>query len=213
MEEVIVDAKKIRSSAESNRQYYVRESVDEFFEFRQDLTESAFQTRREFANLRSSLMSDLSRDIFRTFGFIVVIAASVLFRLDNILPSIVTYVSVAALIFGYGFVTLRRVRGIRSQFISLLSNQNDYVNFYSNFFGDQELKEIGLKQDENCPWWCWPYQWWWNRKGEVSEPTNLRCQFALDLWVYYLLIFIVWILAAGMIAEATEFINVVNQVP
>lgn len=211
--EVITDASKIRGSAESNRRYYVRESVDEFFEFRQELTQSAFRTRREFATLRSELMNDLSRDIFRTFGFIIAIAASAVFRLNNILPPVPMYIAVAGLIFGYGFVTLRRVRGIRAQFVDLLENQSDYVDFYNNFFDDEELEELGLKPDETSPWWCGLYQWWWNRTGRVTDPIGIRCAFALDLWIYYVLILGVWILSAGMVAEATGYIDLVAQIP
>jgi hypothetical protein len=212
--EMITDAGKIRGSAESNRQYYIKESVDEFFEFRQDLTESAFQTRREFSNLRSELMNDLSRDIFRTFGFIIAIAASAFFRLDDILPPVLMYNAVAVLIFGYGIVTLRRVRGIRAQFVDLLDNQSDYVDFYSNFFDEEELEELGLEPDNTYPWWCGLFQRWWERSEEsTSDPVGVRCAFALDLWIYYILILVFLILSVGMAAEAMEFINLVNQIP
>jgi|GEM_PF-3328082 len=211
--EVISDARKIQGSAESNRRYYVRESVDEFFEFRQDLTESAFETRREFATLRSELMSDLSRDIFRTFGFIIVIAGSTIFRLNDTLPPVPMYIAVSGLIFGYGIVTLRRVRGLRSQFIDLLRAQSDYVDFYSNFFDDEELAEMGLQPDENFPWWCGLLKWTWDREQTATDHLSLRCGFALDLWLYYLLILSIWVIAVGMATEAMGLTSFVGQIP
>lgn len=211
--ELVTDADEIESSAESNRQYYMKESVDEFFEFRQELMESAFETQSRFADLRSELMNDLSRDLFRTFAFITAIAATAIFRLSDLLPLVPTYLGVSSVLLVYSSVTLRRVRGIRTQFLNLIETQKNQADFYTDFFDEDELKDRGIGSDETCPWWGTPFRWWWNLRNKEVEYVRLRCALALDLLMYYVLILMVVGIAVILALEALRVTDVISAIP
>ncbi|WP_135304825.1 hypothetical protein [Haloarcula amylovorans] len=211
--ELITDAEPILSSAQSNRQFYVKESVDEFFEFRQDLTESAFNIQSEYVRLRSELMNDLSRDLFRTFAFIVIIGATVVFRLDDLLPPTPTYIGVATLLGVYCLITLRRIFGIRNQFIDLVGSQTEQVDFYKKFFSDKELTQRGIGLETTSPWWGRPFRWWWNIRNKDPNQAKVKYGFALDLLIYYILILVVLCIAALLTLEALSITDFITQIP
>lgn len=211
--DLITGADEIESSAESNRRYYMKESVDEFFEFRQELTENAFETQSRFAELRSELMTDLSRDLFRTFAFIVAIAATAIFRLSDVLPPVPTYLAVSGILVIYSSVTFRRVRGIRAQFLDLIETQKNQMDFYSDFFDEDELEERGVGSNNTCPWWGTPFQIWWNIRDEEVEYMRLRCGFALDLFMYYILILMIISIAILLVFEALSITDVISAIP
>jgi hypothetical protein len=213
LDEIITDADEIRSSAESNRQYYMKESVDEFFEFRQELTESAFKIQSEFADLRSKLMNDLSHDLFRTFALVLAIAATAVFRLSDVLPSVPVYLSVSGILLIYSIVTFRRIRGIRAQFLDLIESQRSQIDFYGNFFDEGELDERGVGFDNSYPRWGKPFKIWWDFTGEDVHSVRKRCALALDLVIYYLLILVMAATAIGLTLEALEVTNHVSQIP
>lgn len=211
--ELITCAGEIESSAESNRQYYMKETVDEFFEFRQELTESAFETQSRFADLRSELMNDLSRDLFRTFAFIIAIAATAIFRLRDVLPPAPTYLAVSGILLIYSTVTFRRVRGIRTQFLNLIETQKNQVDFYSDFFDEDELEQRGVGSDDACPWWGTPFRFWWNLMNKEVEYVQLRCGLALDLLIYYVLIVVVAGIAILLAFEALGVTDMISAIP
>lgn len=211
--DLVTGADEIESSAESNRRYYMKESVDEFFEFRQELTENAFETQSRFAELRSELMTDLSRDLFRTFAFIVAIAATAIFRLSDVLPPVPTYLAVSGILVIYSSVTFRRVRGIRTQFLDLIETQKKQMDFYSDFFDEDELKERGVGSNNTCPWWGTPFQIWWKLGNKEVEYMRLRLGFALDLCIYYMLILMIVSIATLLFLEALSITNIVSAIP
>lgn len=211
--ELVTGADEIESSAESNRQYYMKESVDEFFEFRQELTESAFETQSRFKDLRSELMNDLSRDLFRTFAFIIAIAATAIFRLRDVLPPVPTYLAVSGVLLIYSTVTFRRVRGIRAQFLDLIETQKNQVDFYSDFFDEDELEQRGVRSDDACPWWGAPFGFWWNLMSKEVEYMRLRCGFALDLLMYYVLIVVVVGIGILLAFEAIGVTDMISVIP
>lgn len=211
--ELVTGADEIESSAESNRQYYMKESVDEFFEFRQELTETAFETQRRFTDLRSELMNDLSRDLFRTFAFIIAIAATAIFRLSDLLPPVPTYLGVSSVLLVYSTVTFRRVRGIRAQFLDLIETQKKQVDFYSDFFDEAELEQRGIGSGDSCPWWGVPFRFWWNLRDKEVEYVRLRCALALDLLMYYVLILVVVGMAIILALEALGVTEMISAIP
>jgi hypothetical protein len=211
--DLVTGADEIETSAESSRQYYMKESVDEFFEFRQELTESALETQSRFANLRSELMNDLSRDLFRTFAFIIAIAATAIFRLSDLLPPVPTYLAVSGVLLIYSTVTFRRIRGIRRQFLDLIETQKNQMDFYSDFFDEDELEQRGIESGDADPWWGAPFQFWWNLMNKEVEYVRLRCGFALDLLMYYILIVAVVGIAILLAFEALGITDMISAIP
>jgi hypothetical protein len=181
---VIGNMSEIHGSIKSNYQYYVEQTTDDFFEFRQELIDSAFETNSRFSDLRSQLINSLSRDIFRTIAFILVIGATVYYRLPESVRSNTVFTILVVLILLYGLVVFRRVRGIHHQLDMLVEDRSSAVDFYGKFFDDDEKEQYQLKPDvDNIR-----LQWFFDGIGWTRGRFEFEYTIAYDLFVYYLLV-------------------------
>lgn len=208
IEDILVNSKRILGSAKANRQYFLEQSIDDFFEFRQELMQGAFRTQRAFSELRGDLMQDLTRDLFRTFGFILVLAASLVFELGTIIPIGTVYNLISGLLIIFGFITLRRIGGIRRNFYAVLDNRNNSVEFYQKFFDERELKDMGIITTGEVPWLCRVLSS--ERFGVID--SQMKCNFTIDILLYYAL-------AGGIIVGSlliiidVNFVDIISQLP
>lgn len=208
IDDFLSNASKILSSAKANRQYFLEQSIDDFFEFRQELMEGAFRTQRSFSELRSELMQDFTRDLFRTFGFILILSLTVFFQLDTVLPINLVFNLIAILVLVYGLITLRRIRGIRRNFNTVMENRGNFVDFYGRFLDDQELEEIGIDSSEGISWLCGLLV----PTVDGHEDPQVRCGFTIDFILYYLLAGAV-ILGALLLLVDTNIVDIIHQIP
>lgn len=184
LSDVIGNISEIHGSIKSNYQYYVEQTTNDFFEFRQELIDSAFVTNRRFSDLRSQLINSLSRDIFRTIAFILVIGATVYYRLPETVESNAVFTILLSLIFIYGLVILRRVRGIHHQLDMLVDDRNSAVDFYGKFFDENEKEEYQLKTDVDDI----RFQWLFDCVGWTRGSFEFEYTIAYDLFIYYFLV-------------------------
>lgn len=184
LSDVVGNISEINGSIKSNYQYYVEQTTDDFFEFRQELIDSAFETNSRFSDLRSQLINSLSRDIFRTIAFILVIGATVYYRLPETVNSNTVFTILFSLIFIYGLVVLRRVRGIHHQLDMLVEDRSSAVDFYGKFFDEDEKEEYQLKADVDDIW----LQGLFDRLLWTRGKFEFEYTIAYDLFVYYLLV-------------------------
>lgn len=184
LSDVVENISEIHGSIKSNYQYYIEQTTDDFFEFRQELIDSAFETNSRFSDLRSQLINSLSRDIFRTIAFILVIGATVYYRLPETVNSNTVFTILLSLIFIYGLVVLRRVRGIHHQLDMLVEDRSSAVDFYGKFFDEEEKEEYQLKTDVDDIW----FQELFDRISWTRGKFEFEYTIAYDLFVYYLLV-------------------------
>lgn len=184
LSDVVENISEIHGSIKSNYQYYIEQTTDDFFEFRQELIDSAFETNSRFSDLRSQLINSLSRDIFRTIAFILVIGATVYYRLPETVNSNTVFTILLSLIFIYGLVVLRRVRGIHHQLDMLVEDRSSAVDFYGKFFDEEEKEEYQLKTDVDDIW----LQGLFDRISWTRGKFEFEYTIAYDLFVYYLLV-------------------------
>jgi len=184
LSDVVQNISEIHGSIKSNYQYYVEQTTDDFFEFRQELIDSAFETNSRFSDLRSQLINSLSRDIFRTIAFILVIGATVYYRLPETVNSNIVFTILLSLIFIYGLVVLRRVRGIHHQLDMLVEDRSSAVDFYGKFFDEEEKEEYQLKTDVDDIW----FQGLFDGISWTRGKFEFEYTIAYDLFVYYLLV-------------------------
>ena len=187
LSDVIGNISEIHGSIKSNYQYYVEQTTDDFFEFRQELIDSAFETNSRFSDLRSQLINSLSRDIFRTIAFILVIGATVYYRLPETVDSNTVFTILLSLIFIYGLVVLRRVRGIHHQLDMLVDDRTSAVDFYGKFFDEDEKKEYQLETDVDDV----QFQWFFDCIEWTQGKFEFEYTIAYDLFVYYLLVAVI----------------------
>lgn len=190
LSEVIEDAQVIESSARSNLRYYRRESVDDFVDFRQEMIEGAIQTQSQLSELRSELMSSLSRDLFRTFGFVIAISAGLVIRVNEVLGENAIFAISSVIVGGYTLITHRRIKGIEKQYIVQTENHQNLETFYDRFFDEEELQNFGVKLSEGVP----------TRLDGCILPDQgndeMTRRFRRDLAMYYLLLGGMAVLAA-----------------
>jgi hypothetical protein len=183
LSDVVDNISEIHGSIKSNYQYYVERTTDDFFEFRQELIDSVLETNSRFSDLRSQLISGLSRDIFRTIAFVVVIGATVFYRLPENVDSTTAFTILLSLIFIYDLVVLRRVRGIQKQSNLLVEDRMSSVDFYSKFFDESERKDLQLGAEvENVR-----LQRFFDCIGWTRGEFEFEYILAYDLLMYYLL--------------------------
>ena len=187
LSDVIGNISEIHGSIKSNYQYYVEQTTDDFFEFRQELIDSAFETNSRFSDLRSQLINSLSRDIFRTIAFILVIGATVYYRLPESVDSNTVFTILLVLILLYGLVVLRRVRGIHHQLDMLVEDRSSAVDFYGKFFDENEKEEYQLKADVDDIW----FQGFFDSLSWTRGKFEFEYTIAYDLFVYYLLVAVI----------------------
>ena len=198
MLDVVQDAEVIVSSANSNLRYYRKNSVDDFVDFRQEMIEGAIQTQRQFSELRSELMGGLSRDLFRTFGFIIAISAGIVIRVNEVFGENMLFVVSSVIVGIYTVVTHRRIKGIEEQYIVQTKNHKNLEVFYGRFFDDDELSEFGVQFDEKKPNWL--------DNNILSEQGNdeMTRRFRRDLAMYYGLLLAMAILAGVLASEVLQ---------
>jgi hypothetical protein len=187
LSEVIGNVSEIHGSIKSNYQYYVEQTTDDFFEFRQELIDSAFETNSRFSNLRSQLINSLSRDIFRTIAFILVIVATVYYRLPDTVDSNTVFTILLVLILSYGLVVLRRVKGIHHRLDMLVEDRSSAVDFYGKFFDEDEKEEYQLKADVDDVW----LQGFFDSISWTRGKFEFEYTIAYDLFIYYLLVVVI----------------------
>lgn len=187
LSDVIENISEIHGSIKSNYQYYVEQTTDDFFEFRQELIDSAFETNSRFSDLRSQLINSLSRDIFRTIAFILVIGATVYYRLPETVNSNTVFTILLSLILTYGLVVLRRVRGIHYQLDMLVEDRSSAVDFYGKFFDEDEQEDYQLKTGVDDM----RFQWLFDNISWTRGKFEFEYTIAYDLFVYYLLVGII----------------------
>ncbi|MFC7186258.1 hypothetical protein [Halorubrum yunnanense] len=164
--------------------------MDDFVDFRQEMIEGAIQTQSQLSELRSELMSSLSRDLFRTFGFIIVISAGLVIRVNEVLGENAIFAISSLIVGGYTVITHRRIKGIEKQYVVQTENHKNLETFYDRFFDEDELQNFGVKLSAEVP----------TRLDSCILPDQgndeMTRRFRRDIAMYYLLLAGMAVLAA-----------------
>ncbi|WP_152416109.1 hypothetical protein [Halococcus hamelinensis] len=184
LSDVVANISEIHGSTKSNYQYYVEQTTDDFFEFRQELIDSVFETNSRFSDLRSQLIDGLSRDMFRTIAFVIALGATIYYRLPASVDSTTAFTFLLSLVSVYGLVVLRRVRGIHEQLDRLVNDRMSSVDFYSKFFDESEREDLQLERGVEGS----PLQRFFDFLGWTRGEFAFEYTLAYDLFIYYLLV-------------------------
>ncbi|WP_436346998.1 hypothetical protein [Natronorubrum sp. FCH18a] len=161
----IREINEVSESVKSNFNFYIQDSIEEFVETQQDVSEYVFETHREMSDIRRSLSNNLSRDLFRVFVFAVISWVGIISQLGQIAR--IRYALAVSLIpvcvyLGLG---LRTAYSLDKQFESIDNGREQYYSMYEGRIDDQTMKEI--------------------RNADAGEA--IEEQFKTDLQIYYLL--------------------------
>lgn len=133
---------EIFDSTKDNLKFYVEESIDEFMDFQQEVSNYALQTQSELSSLRRDLMNNLIRDIYRIFGFVIVSWVAIFLQISD-LANIRTALSVSlAPVFIYLLLGFRSVQGLDQQYKSIEATKSRYYKFFQKRIDENILSDI-----------------------------------------------------------------------
>ncbi|WP_323173212.1 hypothetical protein [Natrialba sp. PRR66] len=162
---MITEIGDIEESVRSNFEFYIRDSIEEFVEVQQDVTEYVFNTHRELSDIRRGLANNLNRDLFRMVAYVAITWAGIISQLSGI-TAIQTALTASLIpVFVYISLGLRTAYSLSQQFQATEDGREQYYSMYENRIDENTFN--GIKQ------------------GDGSD--NMKRQFKIDLWIYYVL--------------------------
>lgn len=164
---LLSEVDEIHDSTERNFKFYAEESVDEFIDLQQEVSNYLLETQRQFSDLRRNLTNNLSRDLFRVFTFVIVSWVGIFLRIEKI-ATIRTAITVSLVpVIIYLALSLWSVYGLNEQYQSLETNRKAYYEMYKSRIDENLLEEITVGQ---------------NNEDKISG------HFEIDKWIHYILI-------------------------
>ncbi|AGN01203.1 hypothetical protein L593_06270 [Salinarchaeum sp. Harcht-Bsk1] len=169
---MFTEIEDIGESVKSNFEFYIRDSIEEFVEVQQDVTEYVLNTHRELSDIRRGLANNLNRDLFRMVAYVAITWAGILSQVSGV-TAIQTALIVSLVPVGvYVLLGLRTTYSLSQQFQAVEDGRNQYYSMYENRIDENTFSEI--------------------KDADGSE--NMKHQFKIDLWIYYVLFTLMLIL-------------------
>jgi len=162
---VITEIDDIGESVKSNFEFYIRDSIEEFVEVQQDVTEYVLNTHRELSDIRRGLANNLNRDLFRMVAYVAITWAGIISQLSGI-AAIQTALTISLIPVGvYVALGLRTTYSLSQQFQAIEDGRDQYYSMYENRIDENTFNEI--------------------KQADGSD--DMKWQFKIDLWIYYIL--------------------------
>lgn len=162
---MITEIDDIGESVKSNFEFYIRDSIEEFVDVQQDVTEYVFNTHRELSDIRRGLANNLNRDLFRMVAYVAITWAGIISQLSGI-AAIQTALTISLIPVGvYVALGLRTTYSLSQQFQAIEAGRDQYYSMYENRIDENTFNEI--------------------KQADGSD--DMKQQFKIDLWIYYIL--------------------------
>ena len=162
---MITEIDDIGESVKSNFEFYIRDSIEEFVEVQQDVTEYVLNTHRELSDIRRGLANNLNRDLFRMVAYVAITWAGIISQLSGI-AAIQTALTISLIPVGvYVALGLRTTYSLSQQFQAIEDGRDQYYSMYENRIDETTFKDI--------------------KQADGSD--DMKRQFKIDLWIYYIL--------------------------
>ena len=162
---MITEIDDIGESVRSNFEFYIRDSIEEFIDVQQDVTEYVLNTHRELSDIRRGLANNLNRDLFRMVAYVAITWAGIISQLSGI-AAIQTALTISLIPVGvYVALGLRTTYSLSQQFQAIEAGRDQYYSMYENRIDENTFNEI--------------------KQADGSD--NMKRQFKFDLWIYYIL--------------------------
>jgi len=176
---MITEIGDIGESVRSNFEFYIRDSIEEFVEVQQDVTEYVFNTHRELSDIRRGMANNLNRDLFRMVAYVAITWAGIISQLSSI-TAIQTALTASLIpVIVYIALGLRTAYSLSQQFQATEDGREQYYSMYENRIDENTFNGI--------------------KEGDGSE--DMKRQFKIDLWIYYGLFTLMLVLCAYAIID------------
>ncbi|WP_148680542.1 hypothetical protein [Halovivax ruber] len=178
---MITEIDDIGEGVRSNFEFYIRDSIEEFVKVQQDVTEYVFNTHRELSDIRRGLANNLNRDLFRMVAYVAITWAGIISQLSGITAIQTALTASLVPVIVYIALGLRTAYSLSQQFQATEAGREQYYSMYENRIDENTFN--GIKQ------------------GDGSD--DMKRQFKIDLWIYYVLFTLMLILCAYAIVDLT----------
>lgn len=178
---MISEIDDIGERVKSNFEFYIRDSIEEFVEVQQDVTEYVFNTHRELSDIRRGLANNLNRDLFRMTAYMAITWAGIISQLSEI-AAIQTALTASLIpVIVYIALGLRTAYSLSQQFQATENGREQYYSMYENRIDENTFNDI--------------------KQGDGSD--DMKWQFKIDLWIYYMLFALMLVLCAYAVVDLT----------
>ena len=131
----------ISDSTWSEYKFYIREKVDKFINFKEQLTNYIFNHNKEVIQFNTALSDTLSTTLFRVTGFILVFMVGLIAKANGVFGDVYFLIGTILLIFLI-LVSGYRIYGIKRLYNEHQKQQDSYVEYFKRYLNDRDIKEL-----------------------------------------------------------------------
>ncbi|MCK5371899.1 MAG: dihydroxy-acid dehydratase [Cyclobacteriaceae bacterium] len=139
----------IINSTKSEYRLYIREKVDSFINFKEQLINYTFNQNKELIKFNSNLSETLSNTFFRIIGFILVFLIGFVAKADDVLGD--TYILLVPILLMLLIVfSIYRLQNIKTLYDENEKHHKSYMNYFKRYLGQKDIDELSKKIPTLC---------------------------------------------------------------
>ena len=138
----------IINSTKSEYRLYIREKVDSFINFKEQLINYTFNQNKELIKFNSNLSETLSNTFFRIIGFILVFLIGFVAKADDVLGD--TYILLVPILLMLLIVfSIYRLQNIKTLYDENEKHHKSYMNYFKRYLGQKDIDELSKTIDNS----------------------------------------------------------------
>ena len=138
----------IINSTKSEYRLYIREKVDSFINFKEQLINYTFNQNKELIKFNSNLSETLSNTFFRIIGFILVFLIGFVAKADDVLGD--TYILLVPILLMLLIVfSIYRLHNIKTLYDENEKHHKSYMNYFKRYLGQKDIDELSKTIDNS----------------------------------------------------------------
>lgn len=138
----------IINSTKSEYRLYIRDKVDRFINFKEQLINYTFNQNKELIKFNSNLSETLSNTFFRIIGFILVFLIGFVAKADDVLGA--TYILFVPILLMLLIVfSIYRLDNIKTLYDENNKHHKSYMNYFGRYLGQKDINELSKTIDNS----------------------------------------------------------------
>ncbi|WP_407281593.1 hypothetical protein V7O61_12495 [Methanolobus sp. WCC1] len=140
--DILTHIKDIINSASSEYNLYIRERVDDFIAFKEQLINYRFNQNKEIIKFNSNLSETLSSTFFKIIGFILVFIIGLIAKVDETL--IDEYMLIVPFLLGlFILFSIYRLHTIKVLYYESQKHQSKYESYFNRYLNAGDIEDLG----------------------------------------------------------------------
>jgi len=133
--------KDIVNSTWSDYELYIRERVDKFINFKEQLNNYIFNHNKELIQFNTTLSETLSTTLFRITGFILVFLIGLIAKANDVFGKFYLFIGPILLIFLILF-SIYRIYGIKRLYDEHQKQHKSYIEYFRRYLDERDIEEL-----------------------------------------------------------------------